>query len=306
MADEEQAVRIAREVVLSTFAGDVKGLTWAFTRISAAMQDLYLEEGAVLFAEGGVATYQYFVVDGEVKMSGSGTGTRELTFGPKTAVGMIDAILERPLSWTAVVSRKAHILRIRIEDWLEVLEDSFELARIIVTNIAAGLQRLRVRPPPLGGFDEPPAAVAMSDGPRQLHLVDRVMLLRGVPVFARASIQTLASLAELATELRADSGELLAPRGEPKRRLLIVASGEVSATCEGAPTFTGRFGRGALVCGALAVGETTDYELRATVQTRALAIAREDYLDVMEEHFGLLRSTLRALIEERDVLIRRG
>jgi hypothetical protein len=87
--------------------------------------------------------------------------------------------------------------------------------------------------------------------------------------------------------------------------MLIVASGEISATCE-APTLTGRFGRGALVCGALAIGDATDYELRAEVPTHVLEIARNDYFDIMEEHFGLFRSTLRALVEERDLLVRRG
>jgi CRP-like cAMP-binding protein len=303
MADEEQAVRIAREVVLSTFAGEAKAVTWAFRRLSAAMEDLHLEEGAVVFTEGAQATHQYFVVDGEVRLAGS--GLRDVTFGPKSAVGMIDAVLERPLSWTAVATRKTHLLRIRIEDWLDILEDSFELGRIIITNIAAGLHRLRVRPAPLGGFDEPPPFSLLSDAPRNLHLVDRVLLLRGVPVFGRASIQTLTSLAELATEVRPAADEVLAARAEPKRHMLIVASGEVSATCE-SPALKGRFGRGALVCGALAVGDATDYEVRAEVPSHVLRIARADYLDVMEEHFGLFRSTLRALVQERDVLVRRG
>jgi CRP-like cAMP-binding protein len=304
MADDEQAARIAREVVLSTFAGEgAKGLTWAFRRITAAMVDLYLEEGAVVFAEGDPATHQYFIVDGEVKLTGS--GLREVTFGPRSTVGMLDAVLERPLSWTAVVQRKAHILRIRIEDWLDVLEDSFELSRMIIRNIAAGVHRLRLRSPPLGGFDEPPSLPAASDGPRHLHLVDRVLLLRGVPVFARASIQAVSSLAELAAELRPAAEQVLARSGEPKRHMLVVASGEISATCP-APALRGRFGRGTLVCGALAIGDATDYEVRAEVPSHVLAIARDDYFDIMEEHFGLFRSTLRALVEERDLLVRRG
>jgi CRP-like cAMP-binding protein len=303
MADKEQAERIAREVVLSTFAGEAKGLSWAFQRISAAMVDLYLDEGTVVFTEGDPATHQYFVVEGELKLSGSG---RQVVFGPKSAVGMFDATLERPLSWTGVVARKAHLLRIRIDDWLDVLEDSFELSRIIVTNIAGGLHQLRLRPPPLGGFDDPPPLrVPVPDEPRSLQLVDRMLLLREVPVFARASIQALTSLAELATELRIGADEVLAPGGEPKRQMFVVASGEITATLE-APALTGRFGRGALVCGALAIAGAADYEFRATMPTHALAVARDDYLDVMEEHFGLFRSTLRALVEERDQLTRRG
>jgi CRP-like cAMP-binding protein len=304
MADEEQALRIAREVILSTFAGEgARGLTWAFRRISAAMQDLFLEQGDVLFTVGEPAIYQYFIVDGEVMLSAE--GQRTVPFGPKSAVGMIDAFLERPLSWNAIVTRKAHILRIRIEDWLDVLEDSYELSRIIITNVAAGLHGLRLRPPPLGGFDDPRDLPGGPDPLRPLHLVDRVLLLRSVPVFERASTQSLASLAELATEIRATAGQVIATRGEPKRQMFIVASGRISATRKD-PAVVGRFGRGALVCGAMAVAGATEYELRAEVPSHVLEIGREDYFDLMEEHFGLFRSTIRALVEERMELVARG
>jgi CRP-like cAMP-binding protein len=303
MADEAQSVRIAREVVLSTFAGESKGLTWEFQRISAAMQDLHLEEGEVLFAEGAPAVYQYFIVDGEIALSSPGKPT--LTFPAHSVVGAMDALFDRPLSYTAVVTRKAHLLRIRVDDWLDVLEDSPELARIFITNLAAAVHQMRLRPPPLGGFGDLAPASAVSDSPRTLHLVDRIVLLRGAPTFASATVQTLTSLAELATVVHAEEDEVLAPRGEPKRAMLLVASGEVAATRE-APTLAGRFGPGALVCGALAVTDLTDYEFRARSRTRVLAIARDDYVDLMEEHFGLVRSTARALIEERVRLTLRG
>jgi len=302
MADEDRAIRIAREVVLSTFAGEARGLTWAFRRISALMQDVYLDDGEVVFTEGAAATDLYFVVDGAVKLSAS--SGREVTFGPKSAIGAFDAVLERPLSSTAIVVRKAHLLRLRNDDWFDVLEDSFNLAQLIITNFASNARALRQRPPPLGGFDQTPPNSAVGEWPRQFHLVDRVLLLRGVPIFAHAGVQALASLAELATEIQVAKDQVLAPRGDPNRPMVVVVSGEISAARE-APVNSGRFGRGALVCGAMAVGDTSDYEFRAPVKTRALAISRDDYLDVMEEQFGLVRSTLYALVEEQDQLARR-
>jgi CRP-like cAMP-binding protein len=296
MADEAQSVRIAREVVLSTFAGESKGLSWEFQRISAAMQDLHLEEGEVVYVEGAPTVYMYFIVDGEVTLSSPGKPT--LVFPAHSVVGALDAFYDRPLSFSAVVTRKAHLLRIRIEDWLDVLEDSPDLSRIFINNMAAAVHQLRLRPPPLGGFDDPPPSSAGSDPPGTLHLVDRILLLRGAPTFATATVQTLTSLAELATVVHAEEDEVLAPRGEPKRAMLLVASGEVAATRE-APALVGRFGPGSLVGGALAVMDLTEYEFRARARTRVLAIARDDYVDLMEEHFGLVRSTARALVEER-------
>jgi CRP-like cAMP-binding protein len=303
VADEAQSVRIAREVVLSTFAGESKGLTWEFQRISGAMQDLHVDEGEVVFAEGAPPVYMYFIVGGEVTLTSPNKPT--LVFPANSVVGALDAFFDRPLSYSAVVTRKAHLLRIRVDDWLDVLEDSPELSRIFIGNLAAGVRHLRLRPPPLGGFDDAAPSSAASGPPATLHLVDRIVLLRGTPTFGHATVQTLTSLAELATVVHAEEDEVLAPRGEPKRAMLLVASGEVAAIPE-APALAGRFGPGSLVGAALAVSDLTEYEFRARARTRVLAIARDDYVDLMEEHFGLVRSTARALIEERIRLTLRG
>jgi CRP-like cAMP-binding protein len=256
-----------------------------------------------VFREGEPPIYQFFIVEGEVTFTSP--TKRDLAFGRRSVIGSVDTFFDQPLSYTATVTRKAHLLRIRIDDWLDVLEDSVDLARIFITNLATALHQLRLRPPPLGGFDDlaPPSPV--SDRLPHLHLVDRVLLMRAVPTFAHASVQTLTSLAELATVVHAEDDELLAPAGEAKRAILLVVSGEVSATRE-APALTGRFGPGMLVCGALAITDLTEYEFRARGRTRLLAIARDDYVDFMEEHFGLVRSTVRALLEERIRLALRG
>jgi CRP-like cAMP-binding protein len=306
MPDDDQAARIAREVVLSTLAGragDTTALSWEFRRISAAMEDVHLDEGEVVFREGEPPVHQFFIVEGEITLTSP--NKPDLVFGRRSVVGAVDNLLDRPLSYTAKITRKAHLLRIRIDDWLDVLEDSIELARIFIANLATGLNELRLRPPPLGGFDDPPPSSAAHDGPQHLHLVDRILLMRSVPTFAHASVQTLTSLAELATVVQAEDGELLAPAGQAKRAMLLVESGEVSATRE-APALTGRFGPGMLVCGAMAVTDLSDYEFRARGRTRLLAIARDDFVDFVEEHFGLVRSTARALLEERIGLAQRG
>jgi CRP-like cAMP-binding protein len=301
MADDERAIRLAREVILSTFAGESRALTWAFRRISAAMQDVHLQAGEVAFEQGASANHVYFIVDGSVKL----TGKREMTFGPKSVIGAIDAFLERPTSWTAVATTRAHLLKVRTEDWLDVVEDSFELASLVIRNISTAIQKLRSRPLPLGGFEGVDASIASAEATGPLHLVDRIVLLRGVPVFAGASIQTLTSLAELSTEVRAEPREVLAPRGEAKRSMLVVVSGGISATPED-PTLAGRFGPGMLVGGALALGNADAYELRAEAPTCALAIARADYFDVMEEHVSLFRAAMRGLFAENDALLQRG
>jgi CRP/FNR family cyclic AMP-dependent transcriptional regulator len=301
VADSEQVERVAREVFLAAFSGNTRGFTWAARRIAGAMQDLSVAQGDIVYREGEPADQIYFVVSGEVKLVKPNANDR--IFGGRSIIGATDLLLERPRSRTAVATAPTHLLKMRSADWLELLEDSFELTRRIVTNFASGVHALRLRPPPLGGFDEP--RPSMPDARGRLNLVERILLLREVPIFAHASIQTLTILAELADELTAATGEVLPSREGTESRLIVVASGEVAVSAADLST-DGRFGRGSLVYGAAALDHASRYEARANASARAIALSLEDYFDVMEEHFGLARSALMALSDERELLLDRS
>jgi CRP-like cAMP-binding protein len=301
VAENEQVERVAREVFLSSFAGNTRGFGWAMRRIASAMRDRSLEPGDLVFQEGDPADHVYFVVSGEVKLVRPGANDRIL--GGRSFIGTPDVLSERPRSRTAVATAATHLLQMRSDEWLDLLEDSFELTRRIVTNFALGVHALRLRPPPLGGFDEP--GTSAVDVPASLNLVERILLLREVSIFAHASIQTLTVLAELADQLSAAKGDSLPGRDGTECRLVVVASGEVSVALPDRG-HEARFGRGSLVFGAAALNQASRYEARATTSARALAFSLEDYFDVMEEHFGLARSALTALTDERDLLLDRG
>jgi hypothetical protein len=133
-----------------------------------------------------------------------------------------------------------------------------------------------------------------------LNLVERILLLREVSIFARASIQTLTILAEFATELSAATGDILPSREGTESRLIVVASGEVAVSLDRGPE--PRFGPGSLVYGSAALNPASRYTARPTMPTRAIALSLEDYFDVMVEHFGLARAALMALAEDFEIL----
>jgi CRP-like cAMP-binding protein len=301
VADTGQAERISREVFVASFLGDTRAVGWASQRMAARMTDMFLSAGDVLYRVGEPADHHYFVVKGEMRLT-KPTGSAWV-LGERSLIGTLDAILERPRSRDAVATMPTHLLKLRSEDWLEFLEDSFVMARRALMRVSAQVDELRRRPPPLGGFDPPPPPAPAAEAP--LHLVNRILLLRDVPIFSRASIQTLATLAELSTVLHAAKGEVLFERGAMKDKLVVVASGEVEAS-RSAPELVARFGRGGLVCGPGAFGDGAAYEVRATASTRALSVSLEDFVDVMEEHFGLTRSAMMAMAEEREMLLDRG
>jgi CRP-like cAMP-binding protein len=300
MAESDLSARVAREVFLSSIAGDTGGLAWVLPRLAGIMQDVFLDAGDVVYRRGDAPQDHYFVASGQVTLRRP--GANDWTLGPRSALGTIDIVLDRPRERTAITTAPTHLLKMPAEQWLDLLEDSSDLARRVVTRLSAGVHALRLRPPPLGGFDEVPARSA--EPPANLSLVDRILLLHEVGLLGRAGVQTLARLAELGHELRAAGGDVLFARGDMRGRLVIVAAGEVIAARQ-EPELRGRFGRGSAVGGASALDDLSAYEVRAVGSAAALSIALEDYFDVMEEHFGLARSALMAAAEEREKLLDR-
>jgi CRP-like cAMP-binding protein len=299
VAEGSLVERISREVFFSAFAGEGRQLGHELRRVAGAVVALAIDAGQILYRQGDPADDIFFVVSGEIKLTRSGSS--DWVFGARSLVGTLDVVLDRTHARTAVATATAHLLRLRAVDWMDILEDSFDLTHRVLTNFAAGVHVLRQRPPPLGGFDEPKDTPAET--PDVLNLVDVILLLRQIPLFSLASVQTLASLAGMAEETRAAKGDILVTAPAFGERLVVLASGAVVASGAGEPT--ARFGRGALVCGADALGGGS-YEIRAEDATRAFVLQVEDYLDIMEEHFSLARSALRALAVERETLLDRA
>lgn len=299
MADSSLAERVSREVFFSAFAGEGRQLAQELRRVAGAVVALAIDAGEVLYREGDPAEDIFFVVSGEIKLTRAGSS--DWVFGARSLVGTLDVVLDRTHARTAIATAPAHLLRLRAVDWMDMLEDSFDLTHRVLTNFAAGVHVLRQRPLPLGGFDEP------TDSPAGTldvsNLVDVILLLRHIPLFSLASVQTLVSLAEMAEETQAAKDDILVLPPAFGKRLVVLVSGAVVVSGVGEPT--ARFGRGALVCGADALGGGS-YEIRATDPTRAIVLQVEDYLDIMEEHFSLARSALRALAVERETLLDRA
>jgi CRP-like cAMP-binding protein len=299
MAEPALSTRISREMFLLTLGGDAHEIGWAFSRVVTSMRDVYVAAGEDVYRAGDHSDEHYFVASGEVKLTKP--GAREWTMGERSVIGSLDMLHERPRTRTATATVATHLLSMPADQWWALLEDRFELARRVVLNLSAGVHALRSRPPPLGGFDAP---AAVPHPPREaLNLIARTLLLRTVPLFARASVQTLTALGELAAELHAAEGELLFARGALGQQLAVVVSGEVSVHPPSGASYA--FGAGALVAGASAIAGGGEYEVRARSEARVLALSFDDYYDAMEDHFSLARSALVALAEEREALLDR-
>ena len=304
MSDDTRSTRIVREIFLAGFMAGLAGesLAWAASRLAREMDDVRLRAGEVLYRPGEIANEQFLLVEGEMKLEG--TGVPAWTLGEQSLIGAIDVTLDRPRTRTATATRDSHLLRVPAGAWLDLLEDSFELQRRGVEGLARGVHALRLELDELGLDEEAPRATRSAEAPaRRLDLVERIFLLRGVPLFAKGDWQSLVSLAEFAHEVDVADGEALFPSGASNDAMFVIVSGGVTASRDGAER-RARFGPGMLVLGSVAVSpEDLRYAVHADTATRALRIGHEDCFDVMEEHFLLARSAMKALAAEREQLM---
>lgn len=120
---------------------------FSMARIQAlsSMAELAEEEhhaaGATLFAEGAVPTGLYVLVRGKVELVADGFRA-PVPFGAGTLIGNYAAFSERPLPFGARVVEPTTLLRLRIEDLLDLMEIHFEVARSSMAYVAN--ERIRV------------------------------------------------------------------------------------------------------------------------------------------------------------------
>jgi CRP-like cAMP-binding protein len=293
-ARQEAMTRVARQLFLRQM-NPLRTNARSAARFADMMEDLYLPKGTVIYRKGEAAERIYFIVSGSVRLVLE--GTEDWMMNERSVIGVIDANLERPRLRTAVADTDVHLLVLRADDYYEYLEDNFEQTRLIAYNLANGLRSFIATLAPTGGFLEPEEEPS-SDDARPLTPVEKILVLRNVPAFRRASIQPLTQLAEVVEEMR------IAPDDAPFQRqlgsLLLVARGLVQVD-RAEPKLSARFGPRSIVGGFATLGEQkSTLTVRALRPSLLLKLSEERLCDVMEDHFDLSRSILAHGASERE------
>ncbi len=305
----EAPARIARELVLRSLLmarlpGDADDPRLG-ARLADAIDEVPLRDGDQLYGPGDTPAHAFVVAEGRVALE---TARRRIVFGPGDPIGLLDAVRRRPRVGRARAEGDARVLRFRVDDWLELLEDNFTYARDTVVGAARHVRGLALA---AGAAGAPPPPPAPSGGPpgaslrpgASLNQVERALTLRAVPALSGAGVQALMDLARLASDVAIEPGGLVFEAGR-RRHLYVVARGLVRARRRAEPAFEAEFAPGTLVggLGALAGLEEHD-EARALEPSVLVTLEREDYFDLMEDHFDMVRSALTALIDERERLL---
>jgi CRP-like cAMP-binding protein len=296
---EERLQRIGREIFLAALGLPLDKVdTWVIDRLTSILDEQEVHEGETIFTAGEPVTFIYFMQDGRVRF------TREdgpsWTLEGRWVMGGFEAMSDRPSTHTVTALTDFYGMRVPAVDWVELLEDSFALARSAVMNASRALTRIEERVPT--GAPVAPRELS-SVRPGALGLVERLALLLDVRMLRLAGVQALADLAATSQQVSFDVGELVVERGVDRGQLICVVDGEVLAEREGS-AMVRRYGPGDMVCAAAILGGVAgDWQARTVAPTRGISFPVEALFDLMEEHFDLVRSTMAALGARRELLL---
>jgi CRP-like cAMP-binding protein len=301
-------LRISRELFLAAFGANLGGFeSWVTDRMVSLLEEDEVRADEVLFSVGDTPEFLYFMREGRVRLVGKTQRTRRQLEG-RHVFGLTDGLLDRSRTQTALAMTNLYLMKVRIEAWLELLDDSFELARASVLHLAHSVAQLEERLDTVQGARDRLATRGIVLGPGHLprghlNVIERLALLMDVALLRGGGVQALSDLAGASQEVHFDRGVTIFDSGAPRDRVFIVVEGEIEVSREG-PDLVRRAGPGEIVCGAAAFGESAvAWTARGAKRGRALAFRVDDWFDLMEEHFDMVRSALSALSSRREELL---
>jgi len=194
-----------------------------------------------------------------------------------------------------------YALRIQRRAWLDLLEDSFELTRRSVAAAANGLALLEERAPAIA-----PTRLDLLTSPlppEPLGVVDRLAVLTQLTVARRVGVQALTDLAAVSHEVRVEAGDAVFERGQTAEHFYLLLTGKVSARRE-QPEVERQYFPGDIVGGVVAFSERSPHwRAVALTPARLLAIPREAWFDLMEDHFEFAQAHFAVLAARRDRIL---
>ena len=295
------ALRTSRELFLTIISGGATDLqTWVIDRMISLFEEEEVEAGRRVFEAGEPIEFIYFMREGKLRVTREGKAP--WTYEGRWVIGPADALLERPYRRTGEALTDLSMLKLRVDDWIDLLEDSFELSRAAVTNAVRGVAALESR---IWAAEKEPRGRAVLTPPHErgpLSFVDRLATFAEIRLLRGAGVQVLTDVVGLVEERTFPAGATLWERGELPGRVFFVIEGEVIADRVD-PALTVRFGPGSVVAGAAAMGDPSPWEPRAVTETRTLSLHLEDWFDLMEEHLDLVRSALGGLAQVREEIL---
>ncbi len=298
MSDELEPIEIGAIQQLRTLRlmfGPNGPPTHTLAAIGQLTTAVRIPQGMVVERAGRPFGNVYLVIDGELRAQREGGLLG--TFGARSSVGVLATLARDRHGFDCVALADTTALVLRAEDFLEVLEDHFELMYSAMRGLAHDGIELRRNLMPHAGFAIPAHELGKKRVPcprEPLDLTGRILCLRETFGLQRSYIDELAQLARAAEERRYAPGERLWSTDERATHAAILICGEVQGTTAAGARFS--FGAGDLVGALDTLAEDARwYDAVASEETVALTLDSEAMVDVWEDRPRLGLDFLRLL-----------
>lgn len=254
--------------------------------------------GTVLSKNGDPLDRVFLLAAGAVDVS---IGSNVQRLDDKGTIGLVPLLAGREHATEAVVRREATLVELPAKVVLSSFYESTSIARNTIRLAAQGLLAKRgnlpVRP------EEAPPAEPGTFLERTPTLVEKMLVMRRQPLWARANIDALAEMCGHIEELRAPAGTLLWTAGEPAAHSFRLEYGIVRCTNDKGESV--RVGGGQLLGGLDALaGAGYSYSVVTETDVILFKIRAATQIAIFEVHPQLaarLRTELsRALLAEQE------
>jgi AAA family ATP:ADP antiporter len=261
-----------------------------FRFVSAARQTRH-EPGIVLLAEGVVPDTLHLLLDGGVTATAREGVTRAID--GCAALGIDEALQGQPMRETIRTAEVTVTLALTADELLTLLSENTDLVRGLFATIVQYA----------GGYGEPVVrssgrAAELEELARgSLTTVDKVLALRGVPLFARLSPEEMVHLASIARRVVAKAGEQVCDESSAPAMCLVLAGDLVLESTTGAAPARATAGDVVGLAHTMA-GRALERTGRAERDGVLLKIERDDLFDLLADRSGMLRQIFAALFRE--------
>lgn len=141
------------------------------------------------------------------------------------------------------------------------------------------------------------ARLAASDNELAMHsTLEKVLILKGAPLFSRVAAEDLAPLARMAEQRTYDPGERIVHEGEDGDQLFLIVRGKVEITRGGRQVATMGPGEAFGEISVLDAGPRTA-TATAIDATEVLAIGSEEFYEILYEQAEIAEGVIRMLVK---------
>jgi CRP-like cAMP-binding protein len=255
-------------------------------------KERFFPKGSLLLKEGEAVHAIYLIVEGSVEAYHQGQRLGAITSG--NGVGGLGLLAGNAFGVDVRAVEDTLALELEADGMFELFEDRFAILHHLMRELSRQLIHEHVEHGLDPGVFFPGSLQPVP--PHDLDFVERIMLLRNIGFFRKASINALSEVSRGISQVEFEAGTSLWAEGDPSPGMLLILNGQVAGSTAAGRRY--RMGPGSPVGSLDSIANIPRWS-SAVTETRVLAFqgTAEGLIDVFEDNFDLARAYLAEMAQ---------